>query len=335
MSGFGEQKERNKQLPQQKSQMSDESLLNIAIKHHTQSNLKNAEKAYRAAIDIGISNAVVFSNLGAICQATLRLDEAIAYYEKAIAINPNHSNSFTNLGSLYKDLGKLDQALACAFKSLELDPDNHAAQMSLGSIYKDFGSFDRALASTLKSLDLNPGNPAIHRALGVIYQDLGKLDQALEFTLKSLRLNTDDPAIHMRLSVIYQDLGNLDEALKSLQEASRSEKTREKALTRYADLCCQNKLYKEGVAAISELASKSSQNLLLSLHLCLDDRLNFNKCAAKLVTKNLLDQRGAAAIDHANIIYSQNIGDRLSNSTLDSIFIQRIDNQEFPDSFIK
>ena len=86
MAGFGEQKERDKKRAQQKPQTSGESLLKKAINHHIQGDLKNAEKAYIAAIDSGLTNVAVFSNLGAICQITQRSDKAEGFYKKAIEV---------------------------------------------------------------------------------------------------------------------------------------------------------------------------------------------------------------------------------------------------------
>ena len=97
MAGFGEQKGKKKKRPQQKPQISGDILLKNAIIHHTQGDLKNAEKAYRSAINSGLLNVALFSNQGMIYQATQRTEEAILLYKKAIQINPNHPNAYTNL----------------------------------------------------------------------------------------------------------------------------------------------------------------------------------------------------------------------------------------------
>ena len=137
MAGFGHKNETSNDKTQPKNQTVGESLLKKAIEYHIKGDFTNAEKAYRTAIDCGISNVAIFSNLGIICQATQRTDHAIAYYKKAIKINHNHPDPYTNLGGLYKDLGELDQSLAYTLKSLELKPDNPDALMNLGGIYKD------------------------------------------------------------------------------------------------------------------------------------------------------------------------------------------------------
>ena len=215
MAGFGEQKGRKKKRPQHKPQTNGDSLLKKAINHHIQGDLNNAEKAYREAIDSGVLNVALFSNLGIICQTSQRTEEAISLYKKAIQINPNNPSTYTNLGGLYKDLGNLDQALATSLKSLELKPDNPNALMNLGGIYKELGNLNQALTSTLKSLELKPNNSEAIMNLGSIYKDLGNLDQALASTLKSLALKPDSPNALTNLGGIYKDLGKLDQALAS------------------------------------------------------------------------------------------------------------------------
>ena len=116
MKGFGEQKEKKKKRPQKNSQISGKRLLKNAIKYHIQGDLKNAEKTYRSAINSGLLNAALFSNLGTICQISQRTEEAIDLYKRAIQINSNYPDPLTNLGGIYKDHGNIDQALAYTLK---------------------------------------------------------------------------------------------------------------------------------------------------------------------------------------------------------------------------
>ena len=127
MAGFGDQKEKKKKKPQRSPQKSGEIFLKKAINYHIQGDLNNAEKAYRAAIDSGLLNVALFSNLGIICQKSQRVEEAISLHTKAVQINPNHPDAWTNLGGLHKNLGNLDQALACTLRSLELKHNNPGA----------------------------------------------------------------------------------------------------------------------------------------------------------------------------------------------------------------
>ena len=71
---------------------------------HIKGDLINAEKDYRQAITIGYINQATYSNLGAICQGSGRMEEAILLFEKAIEINPNYTIAHMNLGNIYRDL---------------------------------------------------------------------------------------------------------------------------------------------------------------------------------------------------------------------------------------
>ena len=70
MTGFGDQKSnKEKKNTSQRAQLiNGESLLSRAIHYHASGDLENAEKYYREAIDSGLSNVVLYSNLGVICK---------------------------------------------------------------------------------------------------------------------------------------------------------------------------------------------------------------------------------------------------------------------------
>ena len=92
--------------------------------------------------------------------------------------------------------------------------------------------------------------------------------------------------------------------------------------------------YTDGIA-ISDVENKETGNMLLSLHLCLNDRINFNRCANKLAYKQWLNPQGIAAIDHGNILYNQKLDNGLGGkSTFDSVYTQTINKQELSDSLI-
>ena len=110
MAGFGnpEGDNKRKKNPQRTPQINGEALLNKAINYHARGDLANAEKQYRKAIDSGLSNVALYSNLGVICKRSQRTEEAIALYKK-YATKSRYSDAWTNLGSLYK-VWPVDQA---------------------------------------------------------------------------------------------------------------------------------------------------------------------------------------------------------------------------------
>ncbi|WP_413352203.1 tetratricopeptide repeat protein [Prochlorococcus sp. MIT 1227] len=287
------------------------------------------------SLELKPDNPTAHLNLGLIYKELGQLDQALKSTLKSLELNPDNPDALINLSGIYKDLGQLDQALASTLKSLELNPDNPTAHINLGCIYKDLGQLDQALASTLKSLELNPDNPTAHINLGCIYKDLGNLDQALTSTLKSLELKPNNPDAYMNLGCIYKDIGNFDQALYCLREAEKSDEVKAKASILLAQTYSSIGLYSEGIQALSETQTKEGKGLLLALYLCLNKKAEFNLCAKELIAKNWHTQTSIAAIDHANIVYSQTLDNGLKGSTLDSIVNQKIKKHEFPDTLLE
>ena len=341
-------------------------LMNLGSIYEALGDLDQALAATLKSLELQPDNDTALMNLGGIYQELGDLDQALATTLKSLNLKPDNPATHIKLGSIYRNLGNHKQALASTLKSLELKPGNDIAYINLGAIYKELGMIDQALVATLKSLELNPNNPSSLINLGSIYQDLGDLDQALATTLKSLELQPDNPTALMNLGNIHRNLGNLDQALastlKSLEfepdsttllnlsniheelgniheartcliEAMKSEKSKEEATIKLARNYYLTGNYREGINTVRDTQNKEGGNLLLSLYLCMNEKIEFIRCAENLARKRWLNPQGIAAIDHANILYNENLDNGLSGrSTIDSIDVQQINKQEFPDA---
>jgi len=138
------------------------------------------------------------------------------------------------------------------------------------------------------------------------------------------------------VGLIYKELGQLDQALAFLTKAMKSEKTKEKAAVELAQAYYSVDNYLEGIKVISGINSRKSGNLRLALYLSLDEKRKFNQYADHLISKRWLNSQGIAAIDHANVIYNQMIDNGLDGrNTIDSVFVEPINEQEFPDALIQ
>ena len=290
--------------------------------------------ATKRSLELKPDNPIALMNLGSNYKELGRLEQALIATNRSLEIKPDNSVALMNLGGIYIELGSFDQALSATNRSLEINPANAIALMNLGGIYKVLGRLEQALKATKKSLEIKPDNSIALMNLGVIYKDLGQLDEALTYTYQSLEINPDNPDASMNLSAIHSDLGNLDKALDSLNKVLSSESHQEEALFQFAEICFLQNQFEKGIDAAIRLTSKSAKNLLLSLFLCTDQKSNFNQTAELLASNNLLDARGMAAIDHANIYYCQSLNNGLSASSFNSISIQSINLNQFSDEFM-
>ncbi len=309
---------------------------NLGVIYKNLGNINQALASTLKSLELNPNNPNAQMNLGGIYKELGNLNQAVTSTLKSLELNPDDPDALSNLGSYYRDLDKLDEALGCTLKSLELNPTNPNTHMNLGGIYKDLGNLDKALTATLKSLELNPNNATVYMNLGSIYSDLGDLDQALAATLKSLDLEPDNPYAQINLGIIYKDLGKLDQAINCLQKAIKNENTQEKAAIELAQTYFFMGKYHDGIEMIGDIQNKKACNLLLSLHLCLDNKHLFNQCATTLIANQWLDPQGIAAIDHANVLYNQKLDNGLKGiSTIDCVFTQPINEKEFPNQLIE
>ena len=298
-------------------------------------NLEQAKQCLFKAHQLDSLDPETLKDIGNIFNTNHDYKEAAKYYNQALKINPNYASAINNLGLIARQEGNLQLAKHLVEKARDLDPTFAPFHINLSTIQRDLGDLDQALTSTLKSLELNPKNPVALMNLGGIQKDLGNLDHALSSTLESLKLNPDNSDALMNLSGIYIELGHLDKALDVSREALKKGPGTDRASLVLAIRYHEMGLYEEGVRALSGVQSKEGKCLLLSLYLSLDRKTEFNRCAKELSDKGWYNQRSIAAIDHANVIYSQSHQNGLNGDTLDSIINQQIGKHEFPDTLLK
>ena len=79
--------------------------------------------------------AAVLCNMGAACQALVRLTEAADCYRRALELVPDLAEVHYNLGCLLYDMGRIDEAEEGLRRAVELRPDFHQAHSTLLCLY--------------------------------------------------------------------------------------------------------------------------------------------------------------------------------------------------------
>ncbi len=220
MKGFGEKDKSKKQKERNKySQISNNKILNQAIKFHSQGNNLEAANLYQCCIDKGFNNPIVFLNYGIILKGFGNLQEAEIYTLKAIELKSDFVEAYSNLGTIYSALGKSKKAEICYLKAIELKPSFVEAHYNLGNILKDIGKSKEAAIAYQKAIELKPDSANAHSNLGNVLRDLGNLLEAEIHTRKAIELKPDFAEAYSNLGNILKDLGKSKESLFYLQKA--------------------------------------------------------------------------------------------------------------------
>jgi tetratricopeptide (TPR) repeat protein len=113
------------------------------------------------------------------------LREAQEAYRRALEIDPAHAGARTNLGRLLHEAGKLTEAEAVYREGIEHCPGDVLLLFNLGVLLEDLGRLDEAIAAYRLALQSQPAFADCHYNLALLYEaagnDLGALRHLREY----------------------------------------------------------------------------------------------------------------------------------------------------------
>jgi tetratricopeptide (TPR) repeat protein len=177
-----------------------------AVSLHQQGRLEEAERHYRAVLQLQRDNPGVLHNLAVVLIHTGRLDEAAETYRKIVAATPNDAAAHACLGQVLRSLGRNEQALAHLQRSLVLKPDNAEAHANLGNVLVELNRPQEALARYAKAQALNPRLAAPYYNMGNL---LASLDRHAEAVVQFEKVLTLSPGF-------VPAMNNLGDSLSAL-----------------------------------------------------------------------------------------------------------------------
>ena len=124
------------------------------VSYHQQGDLEQAEKNYRAILDVTPVHADALHLLGVLSNQKQDNTAAIDLISRAIQILPNQPIYHTNLGNAYRDSGDCEQAIACYQKALQIRPDLVETYINMGVAYHQLGDLERAASAFQKAIKL-------------------------------------------------------------------------------------------------------------------------------------------------------------------------------------
>jgi protein O-GlcNAc transferase len=195
-------------------------IFDIAVQHHIQGDLVQAEALYRQIIAANPMLDVVHSNLGAVLQALRRTEEAIACWEEAVRLNPANVDGHYNLGLSFQDQAQFDRAIGSYRLALHYNPRHVDSHNNLGNVLVASGQIADGITSYQHALRIDPNYAPAHNNMGLAYYALGQLVEAAECYRRALRINSNYANALDNLGAALFEKGQLDEALHYAQSAA-------------------------------------------------------------------------------------------------------------------
>ncbi len=167
--------------------------LNLGVYFMHKGNYREAEEAYRKAIELESGLAFAYINLSDLYRMQNRDDEGAGLLETAIRRIPRNADLHYALALAYIRLKFFQKAVIEVEKAVRYNPENAQMQYALALAYDATGDRIRAIKSLTKSSEKFPADVNILFALTTFYRDQGQLDKALENARRLCEVDPGNP----------------------------------------------------------------------------------------------------------------------------------------------
>lgn len=178
-----------------------------------------AAQHIRRALAINGQEPMAQNNLGLVCQALKRLDEALACFDQALAQNSDDAVALNNRGLVLHDLRRFDEAVLDFTRATQLRGDFAEAFANLGKTHLAQQHLFEALSACDAALALQPRLAVAHALRGSVLRDLRRYDGALASWAQALALQPDFAEVHFNLGSALHELRRYEDAVASQNRA--------------------------------------------------------------------------------------------------------------------
>ncbi len=143
------------------------------------------------------------------------LDDALKLYRVYLSRNPSDAMFWSNLGALFRSQKNYDLAAACQHRALHLKPDSASIVNNAANAFYDAGLSEEALRLRRKALKFEPGKAENYATLAKCLRGLGRYSEAEAELKKALLVHPKEPELHIQLAFCQLSLGNYPDGFKS------------------------------------------------------------------------------------------------------------------------
>jgi predicted TPR repeat methyltransferase len=151
-----------------------------AVQLHQQGRLLKAQAIYRQIVERQPDHADAQHLLGVTYHQTGKQEQAYSHISQAILLNSNAALFHNNLGEVCRALNRLDEAQACYSRALSLQPELLEAQRNVGLTLIEQNMPEEAVNHLRQVVAHSANFPGAYWALGAALMKQQKLDEALE-----------------------------------------------------------------------------------------------------------------------------------------------------------
>jgi tetratricopeptide (TPR) repeat protein len=181
-------------------------------------NFEDAERLFRAVLNLSAHYLDVHNHLGVIYHKQGNLDKSVEEFELALK-QAEYPEVYYNLSVVLKQKGRHEEAVKAAKAALSLDPKYADVHNQLGQLAIDQGALDKAEVHLKEALKIEPDHLEAHNNLGIVQYRKGKDAEALRSFEKALSIDSNSPEALNNLGSVYLFQGKYDKAEEVFKKA--------------------------------------------------------------------------------------------------------------------
>ena len=199
--------------------MSNQGLLNEAIRLHQAGRLSQAEALYRRLLEVQPNNADALNLLGMLARQQDRPDAALDLIKKAIDLRRNVADFHFNFAEACRALGRHADALAAYDKAIELGGPDPEVFHAMGAAHAAKGQDVQAVACFQRALQMAPAMAPAYGDLAAALLRQGKPEEAESTCRRAVAAQPLDPSGYVNLGAVLAARGQLQAAATAYARA--------------------------------------------------------------------------------------------------------------------
>ena len=196
-----------------------EASLSPALAAHQSGNLPEAERLYRAFLDVNPDHPDACALLGVVVGAQGHFEEAIAWGNKAVALDPDAGLLRFHQGTVLMAAGQLPQAVAALTHAVTLQPDTPQIHYNLANALRAVEDWAGAIAQYREVLRLDPNFLGAYNNLALSLVHEKHLEEARDLARRAVTLNPAYGDGWLTLCNVVEKLKEYDVALDAGKRA--------------------------------------------------------------------------------------------------------------------
>lgn len=193
----------------------------LGLVHHQTGQHGLAHTHISHAISLNAKAALFHNNLGEVCRALNRFDEAQACYTRALALQPTLLEAHRNIGLTLLAKNKPDQADAYLRQLIARHPKYLGGYWALLTVLKEQRKQEDILMICDAGLEQYPLDLSLLHAKGHTLRTMGQLEQSAAHYRQAIQQQPQVPELYRYLALVSMQLGDTKATIEYLQNEIR------------------------------------------------------------------------------------------------------------------